>query len=153
MSRYLVRLYYRGTTGYNTDMIQPLFVFYDWALLALRIILGVILIAHGYPKLRNLKGTADWMGSVGLRPGIVFAVASVVIEFAGGLALILGFMTQIAALAIFGQFLIIALTVNRAKGLKGGYEFDLLIAAAALLLATTGGGLFGLDDVFGIFVY
>ncbi|MDP3974897.1 MAG: DoxX family protein [Candidatus Jorgensenbacteria bacterium] len=134
-------------------MIQPLFVFYDWALLALRIVLGVILIAHGYPKLRNLKGTADWMGSVGLRPGIAFAVASVVIEFFGGLALIAGFATQIVALAVLVQFVVIILKVNRAKGLKGGYEFDLLIAASALLLATTGSGLFGLDSTLGIFIY
>lgn len=135
------------------DMIQPLFVFYDWALLALRLALGVILIAHGYPKLRNLKGTAEWMGSVGLRPGIVFAGIAVAVEVFGGLALIVGFATQLVALLVLVQFLAIILTVNRMKGLKGGYEFDLLIAAAAALLATTGSGLFGLDGTLGIFIY
>ena len=134
-------------------MIQPLFVFYDWALLALRVAVGVVLIAHGFPKWRDMKGTADWMGSLGLRPGIAFAFTAVVVEVLGGLALILGFFTQFVALVVVAQFLFIIFKVNRTKGLKGGYELDLLILAAAALLATTGGGLFGLDRTFGIFIY
>ena len=138
---------------YNGDMIQPLFVFYDWALLALRVALGVILIAHGIPKWRDMKGTADWMGSIGLRPGILFALVAIVVEVFGGFALIFGFLTQFVALIILAQFIVIILKVNRMKGLRGGYELDLMIAATALLLATTGGGLFGLDRTFGIFIY
>lgn len=138
---------------YNGAMIQPLFVFFDWALLALRVALGVILIAHGWPKLRDLKGTAGWMGSMGLRPGILFALLAGVIEVGGGLALIFGFLTQFVALAVLVQFIVIILKVNRTKGLKDGYELDLIIAASAALLATTGGGLFGLDRALGIFIY
>ncbi len=134
-------------------MIQPLFVFYDWAILALRIVVGVILIAHGLPKWRDMKGAADWMGSLGLRPGVLFASAAAFIEVIGGLALILGFFTQFAALLVLAQFLFIVLKVNRAKGLKNGYELDLMIASAAAVLATTGGGLFGLDQTFGILIY
>lgn len=134
-------------------MIQPLFVFYDWALLLLRVALGVILIAHGWPKLRDLKSTAAWMVPLGFRPGILFAFTVAVVEVFGGLALILGFFTQFVALLVAVQFIVIIFTINRTKGLKGGYEFDLLIAAAAVLLATTGGGLFGLDRTFGILIY
>lgn len=134
-------------------MIQPLFVFNDWALLILRVVLGVILIAHGYPKLRDLKGTSAWMGALGFRPGIVFALVAGILEVFGGLALIAGFLTQGIAVLVVLQFLVIIFKVNRAKGLKGGYELDLLIAATAALLATTGGGLFGLDNTFGILIY
>lgn len=138
---------------YNCVMIQPLFVFYDWALLALRLAVGIILIAHGLPKWRDLKGTADWMGSLGLRPGILFALGAAVIEVFGGLALVFGFLTQFVALAVLAQFLFIIFKVNRTKGLKDGYELDLMIAAAAAVLATTGSGLFGLDRTFGVFIY
>lgn len=138
---------------YNGAMIQPLFVFYDWALLALRLALGVILIAHGIPKWRDVKGTADWMGSLGLRPGILFALGAAVIEVFGGFALIFGLLTQWVALVVLVQFLFIILKVNRAKGLKDGYELDLMMAAAAAVLATTGSGLFGLDRTFGVFIY
>jgi putative oxidoreductase len=134
-------------------MIQPFLVFNDWALLVLRIALGIVLIAHGYPKLRDLKGTSAWLGSIGFRPGVVFALIAASLEVFGGLALILGLLTQIIGLFVFVQFLIITLFVNRTKGLKGGYELDLLIAASAALLMTTGGGLFGLDDAFGILIY
>lgn len=134
-------------------MIQPLFVFYDWALLALRVALGVILVAHGFPKLKDLKGTSAWMASIGLRPGILFAAVAAFLEFFGGLALIAGLFTQGVALLVLVQFLAIIFKVNRAKGLVDGYEFDLMIAAVAALLATTGGGLFGLDDALGVFFY
>lgn len=134
-------------------MIQPLFVFYDWALLALRVVLGIVLIAHGLPKLRDMKGTAHWLGSVGFRPAILFALVAAVVEVIGGFALILGLFTQVVALLLVAQFLVIILKVNRMKGLKGGYELDLIIAAAAALLATTGGGLFSLDATFGILIY
>lgn len=134
-------------------MIQPFFVFNDWALLALRVVLGVILVAHGYPKLKDPKGAAAWLGSIGFRPGIVFACIAIAVEFFGGLALILGFLTQVVAVLVLLQFLVIIFKVNRPKGLKGGYELDLLIAAAAALLVTTGGGLFGLDNAVGILFY
>ncbi|MFH0806696.1 MAG: DoxX family protein [Candidatus Brennerbacteria bacterium] len=134
-------------------MIQPLFLFNDWALLILRVALGVILVAHGYPKFRDLKGTAAWMGSVGLRPGIAFALVAAVLEVFGGLALIMGLLTQLVAVLVAVQLLVAMLKVNWTKGLVGGYEFDLILFAAAALLATTGGGLFGLDSTFGIFVY
>lgn len=134
-------------------MIQPLFVFNDWALLILRVVLGIILIAHGYPKLRDIRGTAAWMAPLGLRPGIVFATLAGLLEFFGGLALIAGFFTQAVTVLVAAQFAVIILKVNRTKGLKGGYELDLIIAASAVLLATTGGGLFSLDDTLGILIY
>ncbi len=134
-------------------MIQPLFVFYDWGLLALRLALGIILVAHGYPKLKNLKGTGEWLASIGFRPGALWAAAAVAVELVGGLMLIAGFLTQLAALAVLLQFLLIILKVNRAKGLVGGFELDLLIATVALLLATAGGGLWSADQAAGVLLF
>ncbi|PIP29936.1 oxidoreductase [Candidatus Jorgensenbacteria bacterium CG23_combo_of_CG06-09_8_20_14_all_54_14] len=134
-------------------MIQPLFVFYDWGLLALRVVLGIILIVHGLPKLKNLKATGGGSAAMGFRPGAFWAAVAGAVECAGGLLIIVGFLTQLAALFVFLQFLIIIFKVKRGKGLAGGYEFNLLITAAALLLMTTGGGLWSVEQARGMFLF
>lgn len=133
-------------------MIQPFLVFGDWGLLILRVALGIILVAHGWPKISNIKGTAEWMGTT-FKPGILWAVLVAVIEFVGGLFIIAGFLTQLVAVAVAIQFAFITLKMNLKKGLKGGYEFDLLILAAALALLTLGSGALSVDKFFGIFLY
>lgn len=61
----------------------------DTAALLLRLTFGSLFIVHGYPKLEaQRKGTADWLRGIGL-PGVFTALAGVV-EFFGGIALLLG---------------------------------------------------------------
>ena len=52
----------------------------------LRIVLGVVFVAHGYPKLfKNFSGTAGWFDSIGFRPGKFWALVAGGVEFFGGL--------------------------------------------------------------------
>ena len=120
-------------------MIQPLLVFSDLGIAILRVVLGIILIAHGWPKLRNIKGTAEWMGQT-FKPGIFWAVAVALAEFFGGILLILGLLTQVVCFIIAIEFLVIIFSVKGRKGLVDGFEFDILILAAALILLTLGSG-------------
>jgi putative oxidoreductase len=133
-------------------MIQPLLVFSDWGILALRVVLGLILVVHGWPKIKNLKGTAEWMGQM-FKPPMFWAAAVALTEFVGGLFLVFGLLTQVVAFLIAIQFIVIILRMNLKKGFVGGYEFDLLILAAALLLLTVGGGSYSLDSFFGLLFY
>lgn len=133
-------------------MIQPLLVFSDWGILALRLALGVILVVHGWPKIKNLKGTAEWMGKT-FKPGIFWATVVALTEFVGGLFLIFGFLTQVVAFFVVIQFLVIIFKVKKGKPLVDGYEFDLLILAAAIVLLTLGSGGVSLDNYFGIILY
>lgn len=122
-------------------MIQPLLIFGDWGILILRVVLGVILVVHGWSKLRNLKDT-----------GGAFVVTSLV-EFVGGLFIVFGFLTQIAAVLVAIQFLVVFLKVKRGQKLVPSFEFELLIFAAALALVVLGGGLYALDEYLGIWLY
>ncbi len=134
-------------------MIQPLWVFSDWGLLALRVILGLILMVHGYPKLKGLKQTAEGFAGMGFKPGIFWATLIMLLEVFGGLLLILGFFVQIIAFFIALEFIVILLKVKRKAGLVGGYELDLLILAAALAILTLGAGRFSLDSAVGLILY
>jgi uncharacterized membrane protein YphA (DoxX/SURF4 family) len=133
-------------------MIQPLFVFGDIGIAFLRVMLGLILIVHGWPKIRNIKGTAEWMSQT-FKPGILWATLVALAEFAGGIFLIAGFLVQPVAFVITIEFIAITFKVKWGKGFVGGYEFELLILASALALLSLGAGAFSLDKFFGFLLY
>lgn len=130
--------------------MQPLLlIFSDWAMLVLRVVLGVLFVVHGLPKLRNFSGTAADFSKMGFRPGKFFAAAAVAVEFFGGLFLVAGLFAQFAAFFAFVQFAILSgWNAKKRERFAGGWELDALIAAAALLLATQGAGRFSLDHFF-----
>lgn len=128
-------------------MVSTLLIFSDWTILILRLAFGVIFLAHGLPKIKNLKVTAQNFEMMGFKPGAFWGTIVAFVEFFGALALIIGFYTQVAALLIAVNMLVATLwKMKNKQGLVGGYEFDLTLAAAALLLATLGGGLYSLDS-------
>lgn len=112
----------------------------------LRLVLGIIFIAHGYPKLfKNFANTVGWFNSVGIKPAKFWVLVVGVTEFFGGVALIVGFATQLAALLIAINMLGAIFLVKRKMGLVNGYEFDLALLAMAISLVFLGAGLFAID--------
>jgi putative oxidoreductase len=122
------------------------------ALLLLRAAMGIIFMYHGYPKLfghtREIMQTFVRLGF----PGYFVYIAGV-IEFFGGITLILGLFTRISALLLAGEMLIAAFHVHLPKGSVmdvNNYEFPMILAAAAFTLATVGAGMISLDHaIFG----
>ena len=126
------------------DRLQPL------ALLILRIVLGAIMIAHGYPKVfGGLHHHVQFVSSLGL-PGWL-AYLSAVAEFFGGILVLAGLVTRIAAFAILIDLAVAILKVHWKHGLtgQGGYEFPLAVAAIALALVFFGAGPIALDSIRG----
>jgi putative oxidoreductase len=119
----------------------PFLLYGDWGLAALRIVLGVILLAHGWPKLEDLKKTSENFAGMGFKPGSLWATVAAIVEFFGGLALILGIWTEIPAFFVVCEFVVIMIwRLARKQPLVGGYELDLLILAGAVVLLTQGAG-------------
>jgi putative oxidoreductase len=124
------------------NSLQPI------GLLALRIALGVIFIAHGYPKLAHLRGGAQMQGFFvehGL-PGYFVYIAGVIETFGGGL-LLLGLFARAAALLLGIEMCVAIWKVHSAHGYLAvhDYEFPLTLATACFALATVGAGLISLD--------
>lgn len=131
------------------------FLFYsDWAPAILRIVLGAAFIAHGYPKLfKMFGGVAAWFDSIGIRPGKFWALVVGAVEFFGGIALIAGFFTQLAAALIAVNMFVAMAKVKwgSAKFVefeKMGWELDLVYFAVAIALILTGAGAWSLDRYF-----
>ena len=125
------------------------------ASLSLRVPAGIIFAAHGAQKLfgwfggYGLSGTAGWMESIGLTPGLPLAVLAGSTEFFGGLLLLLGLFTRPTALVLAFTMLIAIVSVHLPNGLfmsNNGYEFGLALLAISISLLASGGGRFALDN-------
>jgi putative oxidoreductase len=131
----------------------------DWSLLAVRIALAWIFIYYGAGKLfgsfngPGLHRTALYFSHTAhLHPGGLFAVLGGVIEFAGGVALALGFFSRLAGIALFGDMVMAMITVTWATGINSqstppGYQLNLALAVLALVVALLGSGRFSVDAV------
>ncbi|MCL4400134.1 DoxX family protein [Patescibacteria group bacterium] len=134
-------------------MIQLFYVFSDWGIFLLRLVLGLTLVKHGWPKIKNLKGTGENFSGMGFKPGVFWGTLVAFLEFFGGLMLVAGFFTQAISLFFVLEFAVIILFVKRKAGFVGGYEFDLLIFAVALLLASVGSGALSIDNLLKILIF
>jgi putative oxidoreductase len=70
------------------------------AILIGRILLAAMFVLAGFGKLTDIGGTAGWFGSIGLPAPTIVAVLVGLLELVAGLALVVGFQTRIAALAL-----------------------------------------------------
>ena len=125
---------------------------HDVALLVARVALGVILLAHGWQKFNEftLDGTAAAFGDMGVPAPAAAALFAAVVELVGGLLLIAGLLTPVAAalnaLNLLGAFFI----VHVGNGVfvdKGGYELVLALIAGLLVIAALGAGRFSVDEL------
>ena len=119
-----------------------------------RIGAGIIFVAHGAQKLfgwfggYGLEGTAGWMTSIGLEPGMMMAALSGGAEFFGGLLLIAGLLVRPAALMLALTMAVAIVTVHLGNGLfmdNGGYEFGLALLVISAGLVFRGAGSFSAD--------
>ena len=122
----------------------------DTLLLVARILVGVVLIAHGWQKFAQygIAGTAAAFAKMGVPLPAVSAVYAAVVELVGGLALLVGVGTAVAAalvvLDMLGAFLLVHIG-NGVLVTDNGFELVWMIAATALVLIAAGPGRFSVD--------
>lgn len=116
-----------------------------FALLVMRLVLGAIMIAHGYHKvIGGFHHHMDSVASLGLPRGMAYLSAGT--EFFGGIGIALGLFTRFFSLAFAIEMGVAIWKVHFKNGLmgNGGYEFPLALVAIAFALMCFGGGPWGL---------
>lgn len=130
----------------------------DLALLVFRIGIGGVLLAHGYNHIwggGKIEGTAAWFGSMGMRPPLVQAWLASLAELAGGVCLIVGFLTPFGGAAVVGTMSVAWAINHRGNGFfifrpGEGWEYVMTLGLCGMLLGAIGAGGWSLDDAFGI---
>lgn len=131
----------------------------DGATTILRLVLGVIFFAHGAQKMLGWFGGYGFTGTMGfftqaMHIPALFAFLAIAAEFFGGLGLIFGFLTRIAAFGVFSNMLVAIAMVHHQFGFfmnwagtqKGeGYEYHLLVLAITVFLMIRGAGAASVD--------
>jgi putative oxidoreductase len=118
------------------------------ALTLLRLVVGVILVAHGTQKLADPLGTAQSFEQLGIwlpHFSVWLAIAG---EFLGGIGVLVGLFTRVAALGPFFTMLVAIATAHLGNGLfarNGGWEYPLTLLFVSLVFVTYGGGPYSLD--------
>ncbi|MCB0210381.1 MAG: DoxX family protein [Anaerolineae bacterium] len=123
----------------------------EWGLAILRIVVGIVFLVHGYQKLflMGFGGVAGFFGSLGIPLPMVAAIVVTLLEFFGGLALILGFFSRWVSILLVIDMLVAIITVHLANGFSagnGGYEFVLTLLAASAAIALAGSGALSIDS-------
>jgi putative oxidoreductase len=138
----------------NTSITTLLSTRAGYGLTVLRIIVGIIFIAHGSQKLfgafggYGLEGTGQWMESIGLTPGYLMALLSGGAEFFGGVAVLIGLLARPAAFILIGLLLVAIFSVHIGSGLfmsNNGYEFALALLSGSIAILFEGAGKLSVD--------
>lgn len=131
----------------------------DFTLTVLRLVLGVIFLAHGGQKVFGLFGGQTFgatmnMFTEGMHIPAPLAFLAIMAEFAGGIGLIVGFLGRIAAFGIICNMLVAIFMVHSKFGFfmnwfgnqQGeGYEYHLLAIALAFAIMVKGSGALSID--------
>lgn len=132
-------------------MLAKLEVLKPLGLLLVRLVVGAVLMTHGFPKLFASGPSLEVFPKMGFPAWMVYVAGTV--EFFGGALLIFGLFTRVAAFFISGQFFVAFLKVHWKLGERdlfgflgnGGDEYPLVLCVVAFLLMTVGAGAISLD--------
>src|SRR5208337_3274039 len=131
----------------------------DWGFTMLRVVLGIVFFAHGAQKMLGWFGGYGFSGTMGFFTKMMgipapLAFLAITAEFFGGLGLIFGLLSRIAASGIGVNMLVAIAMLHRHFGFfanwsgtqKGeGYEYHLLAIAIAVAIIVRGAGALSLD--------
>lgn len=117
---------------------------FGYGLLPIRIMAGVVFIAHGIPKFYDISGGYGFFQSINLPTELLMPIAF--LEVIGGLAILFGILTRIASALFIIEMIGAILTAKLSKGFIGGYEFELLLISICTTLVILGPGKISIEN-------
>jgi len=135
--------------------LEVLLPYTSYLAVLLRVWVGANLIIHGYPKLNSMEGTKKYAQTMGVPAFSAYLVT--LIEFLGGIFLVIGLIVPVVGLLVATQFA--AITLSKKLKLKGAYisgqgpvkyEIDVLYLMLGVALVVLGAGPLSVDSLLGL---
>src|SRR5205085_8326558 len=126
----------------------------DWGLLALRLALGVIFVAHGGQKVfgwfggHGLAATVNGMGQMGIPAPLAYLASFT--EFFGGVAVLIGLLSRLASMGLAVVMIVAIQQVHLKNGFfleTKGFEYNIALLGMAVALILTGPGRIAIADL------
>lgn len=117
-------------------------------LLVLRAAVALVFVAHGGQKLfvQGLPGVAQMMAHLGVPLAPVAAVIVTLVEFVGGLMMLVGLFVRVVGALVAFEMLVAVLLVHLRRGFFGpGIEYPLVLLLVNLALVLLGAGAWSID--------
>lgn len=118
------------------------------AILLLRIGVGVIFIIAGWGKLTGIEGVQGFFGNIGIPMAGVMAWVVALVEFVGGIMILVGYKVEIPGILLAITMLVAIFTVK--MGGDGGFRgmrLEIMLLLTSLALSMMGTGSYSLDDM------
>lgn len=133
---------------------RPLSKARHYVMLPVRLAVGAIFLVHGGQKLFvwGFAGVAQYMTRQGIEPAMFWAVVVTLVEFFGGIAVLIGLLTRPAALLLAVDMLVAILVVHIPNGFfiqNNGIELALALLGACLTLLLGGAGRASVESALG----
>ena len=128
----------------------------EWSTISLRLALGIVFIMHGSQKLfgafggPGISGFAGYLGNLSIPASGMLSIIVAIVEFFGGLFVLLGLFTRYASLLIAIDMLVAFLAVHMKNGFfvgKGGFEVVMILFFISMALAMSGSGKLSLEKI------
>ena len=129
----------------------------DWAILILRLGLGIMFTAHGLQKVLGLfggsgiTGFSKMLGGLGFSHVLFWAYLAAYVELIAGLSVIAGLFVRTASFLLLVVMAVAVLKVHLKKGFflaNGGFEYNFVIICVCIALIILGSGKFGITSRF-----
>lgn len=121
--------------------------YYDLAILFLRIGVGVIFVVAGWGKLTGIEGTQEFFGGLGIPAAGLMAWVVALVEFVGGLMVLLGLYLRVPAILLAIVMVVAIFTVKLDQGFSA-MRIDLTLMLMSLSLAILGSGKLSFEYLF-----
>jgi putative oxidoreductase len=137
-----------------SNLLGPFLSYVPYLALLVRVVIGGTLMIHGYPKIKSREQSVNWMKSMAL-PGETAIIASI-LEFFGGLFLVVGLIVPIVALFFAIQFAAISfmkkikMKASYVNPTGASYEIDVLYLLFSIILIVIGAGVLSIDGLIGL---
>lgn len=118
----------------------------DLILLFVRLVVGGVMIYYGFPKIKDLRANAKDFVGMGFKPGWFWGTIIAFVEFFGGIAILLGYVSLAAAFLSIEMVGGTIWKITKAKKPFPDYSYDLLLLSLALILLAFGGGYYNLGN-------